>query len=93
MATRPERSQSSGLSSLPADAGPAVWALRGDTALLVECWITGNDSAGWTVTVTYGADTVLNEQYADAATALHQARAVQEQLIERGWKPEPPPWP
>jgi hypothetical protein len=70
-----------------------VWALRGNTALLVECWVTGADDAGWTVTVTHGADTVLDERYADAETALRRARAVQEQLIERGWKPEPPPWP
>jgi hypothetical protein len=68
-----------------------VWALRGDTALLVECWVTGNDGAGWAMTVTHGGDTVLDEWYADAATALREARAVLEQLIERGWKPEPSP--
>jgi hypothetical protein len=43
------------------------------------------------VTVTHGGDTVLDERYADAETALRRARAVQEQLIERGWKPEPSP--
>jgi hypothetical protein len=69
------------------NAVSAVWALKGGTAITVECWIVMTDVPLCSLTVTYGGEILLHECYADVTIASLRADAVKEGLLAKGWTP------
>ena len=61
-----------------------VWRLQGARAKLVECLVQQTISKLYTVIVLTGSETLLDEMYPDAVTAMRRATQVRDRLTERG---------
>jgi len=71
----------------PSSEANAVWTLCGETSRRVECWITQEDACHCNLTITYGAEILFDEPYADRATADMHAATLKDRLVAHGWTP------
>jgi hypothetical protein len=68
-----------------ADSPELVWRLRGSTVRDVQCWITATSPSLFAVRVIHNHETMLEEMYPDAKTAMARANRLRSDLVKTGW--------
>jgi hypothetical protein len=67
-----------------AESSELAWRLRSSKNTVVECRIRPTVSKLYTLNVVMGSETVLDEIYPDAASALRRAAQVRDRLMGSG---------
>jgi hypothetical protein len=67
------------------DVPGLVWRLQGSIVRDVECWVSDTSSGLFVLRVTYNRETMLEEMYADASTAMARANRLRVDLAKTGW--------
>jgi len=62
-----------------------VWRLQGSSVRDVQCWVTEASSGLFAVRIIHDHETMLEEMYPDATTAMARANRLRTDLVKSGW--------